>query len=64
VYIKISTICNIQLLAEKTGTIVPDFKLLEKMSHKELADLRDRLIIGYNDNIEARRFAAEMIYKR
>ena len=64
VLIKMSHIGVINLLEIKIGIEASPFKHLEKMSIEELEILRDELIPKYNDVIEARKFAGEMIYDR
>lgn len=64
IVIKMSHINVIQLLKKSIGGEPYRFEYLDKLSVDKLEELRDVLIISYNDVIEARKFAADMIYNR
>lgn len=60
--IKISHIGVINMMEDKIGKNVSSFKELEKYTLENLEELRDNLVVEYNDVIEARRFGAEMYF--
>lgn len=62
--IKVSHISLINMLEEKIGKCISSFKELEKYTLENLEELRDDLVVEYNKVIEARRFAAEIIYNK
>ncbi len=64
VMVKMSHIGVINMLELKIGIEASPFDYLDKMTLNELEILRDKLIPKYNEVVEARKFAAEMIYDR
>jgi hypothetical protein len=63
--IKVQIISNIQIMEKYCyNDISSDFDDLWKLSYDALIVLRDNLLVKYNDLVEARKFGAEMIYKR
>lgn len=63
--VRMARVCLIQSLEERIGVLDPRaFDTLWAMDYHTMGELRDKLIIEYNQVIEARKFAAEMIYER
>jgi hypothetical protein len=62
--IKVSHIGVINMLEKAIGKSVSSFKELEKYTLTNLEELRDNLVVEYNEVIESRKFAGEMIYDR
>jgi hypothetical protein len=63
--LKMTIVGNIQNMERYCyGEIFSDFDDLWKLSYDALIVLRDNLLVKYNDLVEARKFGAEMIYKR
>ena len=48
--LKMTVICNIQAMAEKTGINIT-FEKLENKSISELWSIQDRMIVLYNDSL-------------
>ena len=63
--LKMATIISIQMLEKRIGNMCPyTFETLWALDHDSLCEIRDNFIVTYNDVMEARRFAADMIYNR
>ena len=62
--VKMSHICTVQMLKEGIDGERYRFEYLDNLTVDSLEDLRDELIPKYNEALEARQFAADMIYGR
>lgn len=62
--VKMAHIIVIQMLKKSIDNKPYTYESLESKPTEELSDLRDELIISYNQAIEDRKFVAEMIYDR
>ncbi len=63
--VKMGIICNIQAMEKAIGYLDPTcFETLWSSKYADLQRIQDKLIAEYNDVIEARQFAADIIFNR